>query len=239
VAAIARELKYRIQWSRDEHAGRKIFLSFSGASGSGDRIEVDVNFSQRLPLAALRMAAMWQPGDLHQPEVQLCGLPEIAAGKICAMLDRRKPRDLFDVARLPSLGAPFWFSTSFKKLVIAFTGILDHPLHAYGPERMDRVRAIDITAELMPMIGGRTAVDRELLIDQAWQAIAPILVLDDREREFVDRLQVGEVRLDLLLPAESGMRESLEKWPPLQWKALNARKARPSRRSGPGAAGKD
>ena len=58
VAAIARELKYRIQWSRDEHAGRKIFLNFSGASGSGDRIEVDVNFSQRLPLAALRMAAM-------------------------------------------------------------------------------------------------------------------------------------------------------------------------------------
>ena len=35
--AIARELKYRIQWSREEHAGRKIFLNYSGASGSGDR----------------------------------------------------------------------------------------------------------------------------------------------------------------------------------------------------------
>jgi hypothetical protein len=124
VEAIARELKYGVQWFRDEHAGRKVFLNYSGASGAGDRIEVDLNFSQRLPLAPLRMIAMWQPGDLHQPKVQLCGLPEIAAGKICAMLDRCKPRDLFDVIRLPSLAAPFWFSMSFKKLVVAFTGML-------------------------------------------------------------------------------------------------------------------
>jgi hypothetical protein len=61
-------------------------------TGSGDRIEIDLNFSQRLPLAPFRTAPMWQPGDLNQPDVQLCGLPEIAAGKICAMLDRCKPR---------------------------------------------------------------------------------------------------------------------------------------------------
>lgn len=48
--AMARELKYRIQWSREEHAGRKIFLNYASVRGSGDRIEVDINFSQRLPL---------------------------------------------------------------------------------------------------------------------------------------------------------------------------------------------
>lgn len=173
---------------------------------------------------------MWQPGDLNRPEVQLCGFPEIAAGKICAMLDRYRPRDLFDVARLPSLGEPFWSSSSFKKLVVAFTGILDHPLHTYGRARLERVRALDIAAELIPMIGGQEKLERDILIDQAWQAVAPIVVLDDTEREFVDRLQVGELRLDLLVPGESELRNRLEKWPPLQWKALNARKARPPRR---------
>jgi len=237
VEAIARQLKYTIQRSRDEHAGRKIFLNYPDATGSADRIEIDLNFSQRLPLAPLRTAPMWQPGDLDRPHVQLCGLPEIAAGKICAMLDRFKPRDLFDVVRLPKLGAPFWSTLSFKKLVVAFTGTLDHPLHAYRRERLERVRAIDITAELVPMIGGQAKVDREDLIDQAWKAVAPILVLDDSEREFIDRLQAGDLRLEVLIPEDAEMRERLEKWPPLQWKALNARKPRPLRRGDPDAAG--
>jgi len=230
VDAIARELKYEIQRSRDEFAGRKIFLNFVSVNGSPDRIEIDLNFLQRLSLAPLRMAAMWQPGDLSQPEVQLCGLPEIAAGKICALLDRCKPRDLFDVIRLPEAGASFWSNRSFKKLVIAFTGTLDHPLHTYGRERMERVRSIDIEAELEPMLGGQTRVDRVELIDRAWKAVEPLLDLDDSEREFVDRLQAGDLRLDLLVSEDEEMSQRLGKWPPLRWKALNARKHRSSRR---------
>lgn len=230
VEAVARELKYKVQWSREEHAGRKIFLNYTGVSSGASRIEIDLNFIQRLPLVPLRRGLMWQPGDLDQPEVRLCGLEEIAAGKICAMLDRNKPRDLFDVTRLPELGAAFWASTSFKRLVVAFAGTLDHPLHGYGRERLERVRAIDIASELLPMMGGGAAVERQALIERAWQAVAPILTLDNSERQFIDRLQLGELRFDLLLPGDSDLRERLEKWPPLQWKVLNARKARQSRR---------
>ncbi|MEA3409312.1 MAG: nucleotidyl transferase AbiEii/AbiGii toxin family protein [Candidatus Eisenbacteria bacterium] len=238
VEAIARELKYKIQWSREEHAGRKVFLNYTNAGSGRDRIEIDLNFAHRLPLAPLWKAAMWQPTGLNQPDVQLCGLAEVAAGKICAVLDRHRPRDLFDMARLPGMGAQFWTDPSFKKLVVAFTGTLNHPLHTYGRERLERLRDVDIKAELVPMIGGQAAVDREDLISRAWQALAPILMLDDPELEFVDRLQVGEVRLDLLFPGDSDTRERLEKWPPLQWKALNARKPRPPRQGGPGAKGK-
>jgi hypothetical protein len=149
------------------------------------------------------------------------------------MLDRHRPRDLFDVARLPKLGARFWSDPRFKKLVVAFTGTLDHALHTYGRERLERVRAVDIEADLLPMLGGQAVVDRDDLVDRAWQAVAPILVLDDSGREFVDRLQVGDVRLDLLFPGEPEMRERLEKWPPLQWKAQNAREQRASRKARP------
>jgi len=227
VEAIVHELRYEIQRSRDEFAGRKIFLSYINVSGSSDRIEIDLNFLQRLPLVPLHTGAMWQPGNLAQPEVQLCGFPEVAAGKICALLDRCKSRDLFDVTRLPQAGSSFWASQSFKKLVIAFTGTLNHPLHTYGRERMERVRDIDIEAELVPMLGGQTKVDRVDLINHAWSAVAPLFDLDDSEREFVDRLQVGDLRLDLLVPEDEEMSERLGKWPPLQWKVLNARKHRP------------
>lgn len=232
VEAVSRELSYRAQWSREEHAGRKIFLNYTAASGAADRIEVDLNFAHRLPLTPLRMAEMWQPADLRRPEVQLCGIPEIAAGKVCALLDRCKPRDLFDVARLPQLVGPSWRDRSFKVLIVAFTGILDHPLHTYRRARLERVREADIAAELRPMLGGRVVVDREALLDQAWQAVGPIVTLDDAEREFVDRLQVGELRLDLLNCEDLDLRARLEVWPPLQWKATSARRARPPRPAG-------
>ncbi len=95
---------------------------------------------------------------------------------------------------------------------------------------MERVRAIDIEAELVPMLGGQVSVDRVELIDRAWKAVAGLLVLDDSERQFIDRLQVGDLRLDLLVPEDAEMRERLGKWPPIQWKVLNARKPRPLRR---------
>jgi hypothetical protein len=142
------------------------------------------------------------------------------------MLDRNRPRDLFDVVRLPELCAPFWTSTLFKGLVVAFTGTLDHPLHRYGRERLERVRDLDISAELVPMLGSQVSIDRDSLVENAWQAVAPILELDDPGREFVDRLQLGELQLELVIPEDSQMRERLAKWPPLQWKVLNARKAK-------------
>ena len=74
-------------------------------------------------------------------------------------------------------------------------------------------------------------------VAEAAMDLAPILVLDDSEREFIDRLQAGDLRLEFLVPEDAEMRERLEKWPPLQWKALNARKPRPLRRGDPDAAG--
>ncbi len=41
---------YRVQWGRDEHAGRKLYLTYASGLGSPDRIEVDLNYLFRVPL---------------------------------------------------------------------------------------------------------------------------------------------------------------------------------------------
>lgn len=48
--------------------------------------------------------------------------------------------------------------------------------------------------------------------------------LSGAEREYCDRLQTGELRLDLLFREHDPLRERLERHPALQWKAENARK---------------
>jgi hypothetical protein len=57
----------------------------------------------------------------------------------------------------------------------------------------------------------------------AWRVIAPLLALDEAEREYTERLQVGDLRPDLLFPYDSRLSELLARHPALLWKAQNAR----------------
>ena len=101
VAIIAEGQGYRVQQSRDAHAGRKIYLSFASSVGTPDRIEVDLNFLFRVPLGEVTTRPLWQPPRVANPEVRVVPLEELFTGKLRATLDRAMPRDLFDTIRLP------------------------------------------------------------------------------------------------------------------------------------------
>ncbi len=46
VESLAAARGYRVQRSRDEHAGRKLYLSYVNVEGVRDRMEVDLNLAQ-------------------------------------------------------------------------------------------------------------------------------------------------------------------------------------------------
>jgi hypothetical protein len=72
------------------------------ASETGYRIEVDLNFLFRMPIAGTEVRELWQPGELDRPSVRVAGLGEILIGKLLALLDRGAVRDAWDVAYPPS-----------------------------------------------------------------------------------------------------------------------------------------
>lgn len=219
---IARGRGYRVQWSRDGHAGRKTYLNYTGADGAADRIEVDLNFLFRLPLEEVKEMRMWQPGVMERPQARVVAIEELAVGKLCALLSRSLPRDLFDAIRLPGLASGTWGTRRFRRLFIAVAGTLDRPLHQYGPERFTRMTDAAIEEQLHPMlIRGRWPRAAELS-EGAWSVVAPLLELDDAEREYTDRLQAGELRPDLLFPDDAQMAERVRQHPALLWKAKNA-----------------
>src|SRR3989449_8392001 len=114
IRRIAETRAYRVQASRDEHAGRKLFLGYQAASGTPDRIEVDVNYLHRVPLVSPIERTCWQPGQYPAPQARLVGVEELAAGKLCALLDRAAPRDLYDAVRLPELARHVWATPRFR-----------------------------------------------------------------------------------------------------------------------------
>lgn len=63
IGRIAATQGYRTQWSREAHAGRKCFLSYTSVTGGLERIEVDVNFLHRLPLLEPLERNLWSPEE--------------------------------------------------------------------------------------------------------------------------------------------------------------------------------
>ena len=139
---------YRVQQSRDAHAGRKIYLSYTNSAGTPDRIEVDLNFMFRVPLGAVTTRPLWQPPGIVRPKTLVVPLEELFTGKLRATLDRAMPRDLFDTIRLPGYGAELWGCQRLRGIHVALAATLPLPLYQYGQERFERVTDRSIEEQL-------------------------------------------------------------------------------------------
>ena len=215
---------YRVQQSRDAHAGRKIYLSYTSTTGTPDRIEIDLNFLFRMPLGEVTTRPLWQPPGVAQPEVRVVPLEELFTGKLRATLDRAMPRDLFDTIRLPGYASDMWGSRRLRRIHVALGVTLPLPLYQYGRDRFERVTDRSIEEQLVPMLQGNERPLASELKEQAWSVMEPLVTLDEAEREYVDRVHTGELSPELLFPDDEELAGLLARHPVLLWKIENVKR---------------
>jgi hypothetical protein len=66
--------------------------------------------------------------------------------------------------------------------------------------------------------------------EAAWAVVDPLLRLTPAEREYTDRIQVGELRPDLLFPDDLELTARVARHPALLWTSENARRHLKGRR---------
>jgi predicted nucleotidyltransferase component of viral defense system len=224
IVIIGRGQGYRVQQSRDAHAGRKIYLSYTSSAGTPDRIEVDLNFLFRISLGEVTTRSLWQPSGMACPEVRVVPLEELFTGKLWATLDRAMPRDLFDTIRLPEYGADIWNTQRLRRIHVALAATLPHPLYQYGQDRFERVTDRSIKEQLAPMLHSYEQLGASELKEQAWSVMEPLVALNDAEREYIDRVHAGELSPELLFPDDEELAKRLARYPALLWKIENVRR---------------
>ena len=222
--SVARGRGYQLQWSRAEHAGRKAYLRYFSSAGVADRIEVDLNFLHRVTLDPPFVAELWQPADAERPSLNVVGIGELTSGKLCALLDRGAPRDLFDASHLPMVAGAAWGSARMRSLFVALAGTLNHPVYSYATDRWGRVDDRAVREQLHPTLAEPVRPDAKELREAAWGVVEPFLVLTAAEKEYTDRLQAGDLRPELLFPEDQEMTGRLARHPVLLWKAQNAKR---------------
>ncbi len=224
IEIIGRGKGYRVQQSRDAHAGRKIYLSYINLAGTPDRVEIDLNFLFRVPLGEVTTRPLWQPPGVAYPEVRVVPLEELFTGKLRATLDRAMPRDLFDTIRLPGYGADIWGTLRLHRIHVALAATLPHPLYEYGQDRFERVTERDIREQLVPMLHSDERPVASELKEQAWSVVEPLVTLDNEEREYIDRVHAGELSPELLFPDDVELANRLIRYPALLWKIENVKR---------------
>lgn len=217
---------YQIQRAAEEHAGRKFYLGYWNALGVQDRVEIDLNYLFRVPLEPPVLLEAWTPDPDVPCRGRMVGFGEVMAGKLAALLDRAAARDLYDAAQFAL--TPPGESASFRRLFIALSGVLPKALSAYDTRRLRAFSQEDLDRELIPLLRTEQRVTREILGVQAGQVLAPLLALSEYEREYVERLQWGDFRPELVAGEDPELLGRLQIHPALLWKVQNARK-RPRR----------
>jgi len=227
VAEVARRRGYAVQQSADAFAGRKLYLRYRSVLGQPERIEVDLNYLFRVPIAGIETRTLWQPGELDRPRVRVVGLAELVAGKMLALLDRGAVRDAWDVAHLPEPAIEMLGSPLFRARFIALSAVLARTPASYT---RDRLRSLitdhDVAEQLVPMLATAEAIGAEDLVGRSWAIVKPFLALDPHEEAYLAAILDGELRPELLFPRDAAEAARFAGHPALHWKVSNVRAMR-------------
>ena len=223
--AVCARVGVMIDSAPDAHAGGKWRLRYESAEGQGANLELDVNYMLRLPLWLPKAVTAKPVGGLPTPEFPVLDIPELAAGKLAALLARRASRDLFDAHHLLIRGG-----LDAQRLRVAFVvyGAMNRKDWrtvsvddvAFDPRELGNQLVPTLRAEILGDATDAIAWARSLN-DECRDALGVVLPLTETEQEFLDRLlDHGEV-VPALLTNDPELSERIAAQPTLAWKALN------------------
>lgn len=214
---------YRVQWGREEHAGRKLYLAYVNGLGSPDRIELDLNYLFRVPLADPEIRSAWTPDPDVPCEARIVSREEVMAGKLLALLDRVAARDLYDVAAFAVVPSAYE-SLVLRRLFVVLSGVLPRALSAYDVRHLDRFTQKSMDVELAPLLRSGETLIVGALRDRVGALLGQLLALSPSEAEYVERIQWGELAPELVAADQPELLVRLRTHPALLWKIENARK---------------
>ena len=218
---------FAIRRMLEEYAAGKWSLRYPAASGQSGRIDVDINYMYRVPLWPLTTKDSRSLGSWRATDIPVVNIHELAAGKLSALLARRRARDLFDSRLLFSIDG-----LDLGRLRTAFVlyGAMNRKdWRTVSVEDVDFDLA-ELSSQLVPALrvggiqGHEAASYGGELVDECRKALSALLPFDDSERAFLDLL-LDEGEIDAtILTSNTTLQERIQAQPLLEWKARNVRR---------------
>lgn len=187
--------------------------SYMNAFGNKDNIKVEINFIDRIHVFPPEISEI----DYFNKHVTV-SVPkkeELFAMKICALIDRSKPRDLYDVKNIVALSDTLNLRP-IRKCVLFYLSL--DGIFSVDENTFDGIKSIiknDIKKELVPVISSSERFDLEEAKERVVSWLRELLVLPENEKRYLEEFSNGNYDPSLLFcPArtERVLNHPMAKW---------------------------
>lgn len=181
-------------------------LSYTTTTGSIDKIKLDINYHSRCHVYPAVYSDTSFPFGIDNRHIRVAHLNiiELFAGKIKALYERCKPRDIFDIFTLVQSGLLTRKEErdALRKCVV-FYSVLGN---AHNPDllkqNLNNIREMPFHAlktQLLPMLHTKIGhFDKDHLFDVVIKYLETLMQLEDCETEFLKRFFNGNFCPELL-----------------------------------------
>ena len=187
--------------------------TFTNASLNKDNINVEINFIDRIHIgSSIRKKINYFEREVM---VQTLQLEELFGMKICALIDRSKARDLFDVNELKK-NMTFIEENRLRKMTVFYLsldGIFDVNEHTFDLIRL--ISQEDIKKAIQPVLPKGNLFDLNTAKEEVITFLKELLLLTDNEKKYLLEFSKGNFDPYLLFDindAERAARHPMAKW---------------------------
>lgn len=195
--------------------------SYTNAFGNRDNIKVEINFIDRIHVGPnVQQFVKYFDKEVM---VQTCLEEELFAMKICALIDRSKPRDLFDVIKL-KMHRPHLDFERLRKMTVFYLSL--DAIFELNEASFDKIKGITqdaVKKELLPVLTKGNKFDLNIAKDEAITFLSELLVLTDEESKYLEEFSKGNFDPYLLF-GNTPYSERAAKHPMAKWRETNLKK---------------
>lgn len=181
-------------------------LLYTTTTGSVDKIKLDINYHSRCHVYPAVYSDVSIPFDIENRSIQVAHLNiiELFAGKIKALFERCKPRDIFDIFSLAQSGllSGKEEKDALRKCVVFYSVLGNADKPDLLKQDLNEIRKMPFQAlktQLLPMLHTKLGhFDKDRLFDVAITYLEDLMKLEDVELEFIEHFFNGNFRPELL-----------------------------------------
>lgn len=205
--------------SRLRHSLDSYVFNYLNAGGNLDNIKIEINYSLRAHIFEPVGLAIITKALESDYKIRTLLPIELFAAKINALISRAAARDLYDINNMIEYGlfdeADF---DMFRKCVVFYAAISAETINkTFDTSEIDSITFSKIRTDLFPVIRDRGNFKLDEKKKAAKTYIDELMRLTPQEKEFLDRFENNEYRLNLLFE-EDEIIKRLENHPMALWK---------------------
>ena len=190
-------------------------LKYTNNAGNIDRIKVEINFMERIPVfeVAEKKISIF---DIPEFKVRTYRLEELFATKLRALLTRSAPRDMFDIYILLKSG--FKFDERALKKCFIFYFCLAQDFRTLDKESIGGIDSLEIKKFLLPLMEKGKRIDMDEISKKVNEFVSRLLELNENEQKFIECFyEKKNTDLDLLFE-DMRYNPQLKDHPMIEWR---------------------